>query len=590
MVSTELLKRVLKEEVDSRTPKTKYCFLVNSLDWLAAMTSAGTKAVIVHDDYLPVSLFKETIKDLFPGESNILDLIFAPCLGKKQNVEIVKFLKSENYEAAEDAWKVIQGKDYLSKLENTETLKKAIEAYIDSKEKICESACLPATVETMLTYKMEYGRDGEEKSKKIMQTIRNFEIVMEYDARFAGKIKYDEFAQQTYLMGNVPWEERNNYRPWSSSDDSSILSIIQNDYGLTSRNDFFDAIKIVSRRNRFNPIKEVLDGLTWDGKEHIYRLLPEYLGCEDTPYTREVMKLFMLGAVARVYHPGIKYDYTIIFQGPQGIGKSTFLRLMALSDEWFNDSLDSLDSDKSAQALMGSWIVELAELKSLARTAGGVDSVKRFLSATQDKYRIPYERRADIFPRQCVFAGTTNKSDFLQDETGNRRFLIVHTGINKPTKDLFNIKAMEDIKAAWAEAVHIWNTERPALILPDSVKKEAEDLQNQSMADDGKVGIIEEYLKDKHRVCAVEIWQKALFETGRPQKWQAAEINDIIARFPEWEKMKSPGRFGEYGHQKGYERKKNYGKDVNQDVNHYSESIPDFVPMDEEEIENLPFA
>ncbi len=556
MISTNLLLAILKKEVDaSNDPKSKYCFLVPNTDWLGAVINAGIKGVIVHDDYLPVSLFKETVAGLYPGQTNVMDLVFAPCLGKRQNAEIIKFLKAEGYQVVEDAWKVIQGKDYLCKPENTETFKKAIEAYIDSKEKICESACLPATVETMLTYKMEYGRDGEEKSKKIMQTIRNFEIVMEYDARFAGKIKYDEFAQQTYLMGSVPWEERNNYRPWSSSDDSSMLSIIQNDYGLTSRNDFFDAIKIVSRRNRFNPIKELLDVLKWDGEEHISKLLPEYLGCEDTPYTREVMKLFMLGAVARIYHPGIKYDYTIIFQGPQGIGKSTFLRLMALSDGWFNDSLDSLDSDKSAQALMGSWIVELAELKSLARTAGGVDSVKRFLSATQDKYRIPYERRADIFPRQCVFAGTTNKSDFLQDETGNRRFLIVHTGINKPTKDLFNIKAMEDIKAAWAEAVHIWKTERPALILPDSVKKEAEDLQNQSMIDDGMTGIIEQYLEGKQRVCALEIWQEALGEQGRPPKWQATAINDIISRLPEWERMKNNSTFGRHGKQRGFMRK-----------------------------------
>lgn len=122
----------------------------------------------------------------------------------------------------------------------------------------------------------------------------------------------------------------------------------------------------------------------------------------------------------RVYKPGNKFDYTIILQGSQGIGKSTFLKLMALDDSWFNDSLDSLDSDKAVQSLTGSWIIELAELKSLARTAGGVESVKRFLTATQDKYRIPYERRADTFYRQCVFAGTTNKDDFcrMKQETG----------------------------------------------------------------------------------------------------------------------------------------------------------------------------
>lgn len=268
-----------------------------------------------------------------------------------------------------------------------------------------------------------YDEDGNVKSVK--QLVHNFEIVMDKDSRFAGKIRLNEFAQQPYLYGSVPWENENNCRAWSSHDDSALFSLIQADYGLKSRQDFADALKNVSMRNKFHPVRELLDSLTWDGKEHIRSLLPEYLGAEDSDYTYQVMRLWMLGAVSRVYKPGSKFDYTIILQGSQGIGKSTFLKLMALDDSWFNDSLDSLDSDKAVQSLTGSWIIEFAELKSLARTAGGVESVKRFLTATQDKYRIPYERRADTFYRQCVFAGTTNKDDFLQDETGNRRSSIV---------------------------------------------------------------------------------------------------------------------------------------------------------------------
>ena len=268
-----------------------------------------------------------------------------------------------------------------------------------------------------------HDKDGNIKSVK--QFVHNFEIVMDKDDRFAGKIRFNEFAQQLYLCGNVPWEKEDNCRAWSSHDDSALFSLVQADYGLKSRQDFADALKNVSMRNKFHPVRELLDSLTWDGKEHIRSLLPEYLGAEDSDYTYQVMRLWMLGAVSRVYKPGNKFDYTIILQGSQGIGKSTFLKQLAMDDSWFNDSLDSLDSDKAVQSLTGSWIIELAELKSLARTAGGVESVKRFLTATQDKYRIPYERRADTFYRQCVFAGTTNKDDFLQDETGNRRSSIV---------------------------------------------------------------------------------------------------------------------------------------------------------------------
>ena len=426
-----------------------------------------------------------------------------------------------------------------------------------------------------------YDEDGNVKSVK--QLVHNFEIVMDKDSRFAGKIRLNEFAQQPYLYGSVPWENENNCRAWSSHDDSALFSLIQADYGLKSRQDFADALKNVSMRNKFHPVRELLDSLTWDGKEHIRSLLPEYLGAEDSDYTYQVMRLWMLGAVSRVYKPGSKFDYTIILQGSQGIGKSTFLKLMALDDLWFNDSLDSLDSDKAVQSLTGSWIIELAELKSLARTAGGVESVKRFLTATQDKYRIPYERRADTFYRQCVFAGTTNKDDFLQDETGNRRFLIIHTGFTKTSKSLFTPEVMDDIKQAWAEAVHIWKNEDPELILPENCMQQAKELQEANMADDGKRGIILDYLEGKTQVCAREIWFEALEESISPKSYQTSEINSIIAKIPGWQRMKTPRKFPKYGSQRGFQ------KMLLQTEPEKTTNSSDFVPVPKQEQMEIPF-
>lgn len=425
-----------------------------------------------------------------------------------------------------------------------------------------------------------YDEDGNVKSVK--QLVHNFEIVMDKDSRFAGKIRLNEFAQQPYLYGSVPWENENNCRAWSSHDDSALFSLIQADYGLKSRQDFADALKNVSMGNKFHPVRELLDSLTWDGKEHIRSLLPEYLGAEDSDYTYQVMRLWMLGAVSRVYKPGSKFDYTIILQGSQGIGKSTFLKLMALDDSWFNDSLDSLDSDKAVQSLTGSWIIEFAELKSLARTAGGVESVKRFLTATQDKYRIPYERRADTFYRQCVFAGTTNKDDFLQDETGNRRFLIVQTGVKKPSKSLFVPEIMDTIKLAWAEAVHIWKNEKPQLILPEAYMQEAKELQEANMADDGKRGIILDYLEGKTQVCAREIWFEALKETIPPKNWQASEINNIVAKIPGWERLKTPRKFDGYGQQRGFRK-------IAMKTTEEESENSEFVVVSEQEQMELPF-
>ena len=442
-----------------------------------------------------------------------------------------------------------------------------------------EAAGGPALVFKFLD--CNYDEDGNVKSVK--QLVHNFEVVMDKDSRFAGKIRLNEFAQQPYLYGSVPWENENNCRAWSSHDDSALFSLIQADYGLKSRQDFADALKNVSMRNKFHPVRELLDSLTWDGKEHIRSLLPECLGAEDSDYTYQVMRLWMLGAVSRVYKPGNKFDYTMILQGSQGIGKSTFLKQLAMDDSWFNDSLDSLDSDKAVQSLTGSWIIELAELKSLARTAGGVESVKRFLTATQDKYRIPYERRADTFYRQCVFAGTTNKDDFLQDETGNRRFLIVQTGVKKPSKSLFVPEIMDTIKLAWAEAVHIWKNEKPQLILPEAYMQEAKELQEANMADDGKRGIIQEYLEGKTQVCAREIWEKALGENVSPRKYQITEINDIIAKVPGWKKLKSPRNFEGYGKQRGFQ------KTVLQTENEKATNFSEFVPISRQEQMEIPF-
>ena len=406
-------------------------------------------------------------------------------------------------------------------------------------------------VQTMLSYKTS--RTGE---TKVAQCVRNHEIVLENDLRFKNKIKFDEFSRQVFLQGTVSWEDGYQARPWSVTDDSHTFAILQSEYGLTSRNDFADAVRNVAYRKRFHPVRDVLEALPYKGNGYIRKLLPDYLGATDSEYNYAVMRLFMLGAVARVFTPGVKFDYAPILHGGQGIGKSTLLRKLALSDAWFSDSLDSLDSDKAAQSLAGTWINELGELKSFSRTSG-TGAVKRFISATQDRYRIPYERRAETFPRQCVFAGTVNQTNFLQDETGNRRFLIVHCGVQPKTKDIFSDDAMEDIKSAWAEALHIYKTEHPQLILPREFEEQASELQSDAMEDDGTEGMIRDWIEryQGDKVCAIQVWQEALGEEKRPPKWQATVINNILSSLPDWERVTTSMRFDHYGTQRGFRRK-----------------------------------
>jgi len=583
--NTNLIEQ-LKIKPKAGEPLSKYFFIVDSHNLEIMIKSIGSSAITIDKKYIRVQEFMNIIHGLFLSgiETYEMDYIFCPCLTKRENEELEIFFTDEAITCDMTSWKIFYGKEYFKSPYNISILEKTIKDFVRKKEFISKNGgYLADDVRSKLSYNVYYDKNGNEKDRKILQTVKNFEIILENDERFFKKIGFNEFSQQTYLMGDVEWEMKDSYRPWSSHDDSALFSIIQSDYGLNNRNDFFDAVKNVSMRNKFHPVRDILESLKWDKKEHIRNLLVDYLGAEDTEYTYQVMRLFLLGAVARVYQPGCKFDYTMILQGKQGLGKSTFLRMLSLNDIWFNDSLDGLDSDKAAQSLMGSWIVELAELKSLARTAGGVDSVKRFLTATQDKYRLPYERRADIFLRQCVFAGTTNREDFLQDETGNRRFLVVPIGINEPKKSLFDEDAVSEIKAAWAEAVYIWKTEKPDLLLPHSCKKEAEKLQEESTADDGRIGIIEQFLLDenKKRTCAIEIWQEALGENGNPKKWQSAEINSILAKIHGWEKMPKTAKFGKYGVQRGFQKC--------QISNKADEGNDRFVTLDNVDESKIPF-
>ena len=129
-------------------------------------------------------------------------------------------------------------------------------------------------------------------------------------------------------------------------------------------------------------------------------------------------------AVARIYQPGVKVDCCLILEGPQGSRKSTALRTLA--GEFFTDELADLGSKDAALQICGDLIVEISELDSLARSE--IASIKAFMSRSADRFRPPFGKRVVECPRQCVFAGTVNHTEYLRDETGARRFWPVRCG------------------------------------------------------------------------------------------------------------------------------------------------------------------
>lgn len=247
----------------------------------------------------------------------------------------------------------------------------------------------------------------------------------------------------------------------------------------------------VATERAYHPIKEYLDSLPeWDGVQRVDTLLIDYFGAEDNIYTRAAIRKTMVAAVARIYHPGTKFDSVLILSGPQGIGKSTFFSKLA--GDWFSDSLTITDMrDKSGpEKMQGYWILELGELAGMRKA--DTDTVKSFISRVDDKYRASYGLTVENHPRQCVIVGSTNaESGFLRDITGNRRFWPVRVSGDSPRKS-WQITD-DEVEQIWAEALALYRRGEK-LYLNSEEEAIATREQREAMETDDREGLVREYL------------------------------------------------------------------------------------------------
>jgi len=412
--------------------------------------------------------------------------------------------------------------------------------------------------DNMLPEELEKKLTRNDKGKPI-QSIENARLIIENDAKLKGKLKFNTLSYAPWVFGNIPWDNEDNYREWNNSDDSQLLCFIEKNYGINNTDKVMHALNIVTTDNKFNPVTEQLESIKWDGKKHIENLLPDYLGVEKNEYSAECMKLFLLGAISRAYHPGCKFDYIIVLVGDQGVGKSTFLRILSLNDEWFNDNFSTIEGDKATERLRGMFIIELAELLAVKRSKD-VEAIKAFITSTTDVYRPPYGRRTEQRPRRCVFAGTTNNTHFLTDRTGNRRYLPLLVRKAKVKKSMFENKkeVIEDFKQAWAEAMEIYKSGEYSLVLPSHLQEYVSNMQDDYLEEDVRTGIIQEYLDNlrDNEVCVVQIYKEALKnEYDNPNRRESNEIHDLMQNsIHGWTKMEKKKRIGSYGPQVGYKK------------------------------------
>lgn len=398
------------------------------------------------------------------------------------------------------------------------------------------------------------------KNGKPEGTLRNHIAVLQEDPAVSGRIVLDEFTGVVQVAEPLPWDSVKGFkpRPLNDADLYEARAYIEAKYDFGKGAETGAAVFTVARRNSFDAVRDRLEALTWDGVPRVGALLCKYLGAEDTPYTREVERLMFSAVVERSYEPGAKFDVMPVLIGGQGIGKSTFARLLALRDEWFTDDIGDIDGDKAPERLRGHIVVELAELNAIVNSRK-LEGVKAFLSRQSDNYRVPYARFSEKVPRRCVLIGTTNNAQFLSDMTGNRRFFPVECGVVEPAGSLFADDAREDFEQAYAEMCAA-RAEAGALSLVPCAKAvtAAAAAAEAAMYDNPKVGKVGDFLEARlqlgeHLTCAMEIADEGLC-IPNPTRAEINEVRAIMSKhYPEWRDMGvKKQRVGRYGTQRAY--------------------------------------
>jgi predicted P-loop ATPase len=372
---------------------------------------------------------------------------------------------------------------------------------------------------------------SDKNETSILPILANAITALRLAPEWQGVLAYDEFRCNVVAVKPVPWGALPK-SGWTDQEDRLTAEWLQRNRIFVSVEIASQAVQTVAAQRRVHPVQDYLDRLQWDGVPRLDQWLSTYLGVKESNYSYALGARWMLSAVARIYRPGAKADCCLILEGPQGIKKSTALRMLA--GEYFTDELADLGSKDAALQIRGVWIVEISELDSLVRSE--IASIKAFMSRTADRFRPPFGKRVIECPRQCVFAGTVNHTEYLRDETGARRFWPVLCG------SIDTNALARDCDQLWAEAKHRYLSGEKWWLDTSALVEIAAEEQSARYQGDPWEEIIGPWLEVRSSTSVSEVLEKCV---NKPQaQWTQADKNRVgrCLRTLGWERYRERER------------------------------------------------
>lgn len=306
-----------------------------------------------------------------------------------------------------------------------------------------------------------FDKDGNPKP---VQSTENMYRILTCHPQFQGKLRFDAFKNVFEI------QDINGWRPLDDVDAIQVqceISILFPEFRKIGKEMIFDAMMKAAKDAQIDSGADYVKALTWDGQPRLATWLSNVYGVPKDEYHASIGSNWLKGLVKRLVEPGCQFDYVLVLEGEQGIGKSSSLAV--LGGDWHSESTISTETKDFFMQMQGKAIIEFSEGETLSRTE--VKRMKAIITMRTDRFRPPYGRFSLDFPRRCVFAMTTNQEEYLKDETGNRRWLPVRC---EKKADLDWLRENRD--QLYAEAYHrVHSGKETTYEFPEELMKAAQE-------------------------------------------------------------------------------------------------------------------